>query len=192
MRILSATVDQLGTHMLLSGTRDIYTVQALEILLAHEPSLIGTAVCGGKEEQTSRGNGLAGEILLTTALSISREIGLDKSVNALKNMLASPKSKRQEDSLAKLLVESSLWISLRIWEGHYTFVKSTIRPMRNLNELVEDAECLILTDEQGKRVKAGSFSMDKFLTITAENHDQNSDGMLRSAGMDRRLKIHRI
>ncbi|KAG0062365.1 hypothetical protein BGZ89_010710 [Linnemannia elongata] len=181
MRILSATVDRLGTQMLLSGTRDIYTVQALEILLAHEPSLIGTAVCGVKEEQASRGNGLAGEILLTTALSISREIGLDKSVNALRNVLASPKSKTQEDSLAKLLVESSLWISLRIWEGHYAFVKSTIRPMRNLNELVQDAECMVLTDKQGGRVKAGPFSLDKFLTVTAGNHGQNNDEMLRSA-----------
>ncbi|KAG0378082.1 hypothetical protein BGX24_004779 [Mortierella sp. AD032] len=190
MRILSATVDRLGTQMLLSGTRDIYTVQALEILLAHEPSLIGTAICGVKEEQASRGNGLAGEILLTTALRISRDIGLDKSVNALRNVLASPKSKTQKDSLAKLLVESSLWISLRIWEGHYTFLKSTIRPMRNLNELVEDAECMILTDEQGERVKAGPFSLDKFLAITAGNHGQNNDEMLRSAG--RTMLAYRI
>ncbi|KFH65700.1 hypothetical protein MVEG_07804 [Podila verticillata NRRL 6337] len=190
MRILSSTVDRLGTQMLLSGTHDIYTVQALEILLAHEPSLIGTAVCGGKEEQTSRGNGLAGEILLTTALNISREIGLDKSVNALRNVLASPKSKTQEDLLAKLLVESSLWISLRIWEGHYTFVKSSIQPMRNLNELVKDAECMILTDEQGERIKAGPFSLDKFLKIAAENRGQNNDEMLRSA--DSMAKIQDI
>ncbi|KAG0047948.1 hypothetical protein BGZ83_007100 [Gryganskiella cystojenkinii] len=190
MRILSATVDRLGTQMLLSGTYDIYTVQALEILLAHEPSLIGTSVCGGKEEQASRGNGLAGESLLTSALSISREIGLDKSVSTLKSVLTNPKNKIREGSLAKLLVASSLWISLRIWEGHYIFVKSTIRPMRNLNELAEDAKCMISIDERGDKVEAGPFSLDKYLAGTVDNLSQVNDETLRSAG--RTMLAYRI
>jgi len=189
MRILSATVDRLGTRMLLSGTCDIYTVQALEILLAHEPSLIGTSVCGGREEQASRGKGLAGESLLTTALSISREIGLDKSVRALKDLLAGELKEnvdtaREGGSLSKMLVASSLWMSLRLWEGHYIFVKSTIRPMRDLNELVEDAKCLISIDQRGDKLEAGLFNLDKFLAGTVENLGRDNDELLRSAGIN--------
>lgn len=59
---LSTLVDQLGTQILLSTPRDMYTVQALELLLAHEPSLVGTSVAGSA--QAERGNGLLGESLL--------------------------------------------------------------------------------------------------------------------------------
>ncbi|GJJ75465.1 hypothetical protein EMPS_07823 [Entomortierella parvispora] len=195
MRILSATVDRLGTQILLSGTSDVNTVQALEILLAHEPSLIGTSVCGGREEQASRGKGLAGESLLTAALSISREIGLDKSVRALKDALTADSNKtnktaREGGSLAIKFVAASLWISLRLWEGHYIFVKSTIRPMRDLNELVEDARCMISIDQRGDRVVASLFSLDKFLAGTVENLSRDNDELLRSAG--RTMLAYRI
>ncbi|KAG0368337.1 hypothetical protein BGZ54_002130 [Gamsiella multidivaricata] len=168
--------------MLISATCDILTIQAFELLLAHEPSLIGTSVSGGKDAQASRGNGLAGESLLTTALAISRDIGLDKSLQALHDLLAGPKEKIADGQLSNLFNAASLWISLRLWEGHYIHMKAAIRPIRHFDELAKIAKCMIAIDENGDKVEGTPANLEGFVAGTIESPAQDTEKMIRSAG----------
>ncbi len=48
---------------------------AFELLISHEPGLVGTAA--SQFEPQGRGLGLASENLLTCAIQIAKELGLD-------------------------------------------------------------------------------------------------------------------
>ena len=180
---LSTLVDQLGTQILLSTPRDMYTVQALELLLAHEPSLVGTSVAGSA--QAERGNGLLGESLLAAALTIAKGLDLDKSIDNVVDLCRrtpptdANQIKHRRDSLAKHLAGASIWLSLRIWEGHFSFVNSTVRPI-DLGEINEKAEVLVAIDNSGRKIERRD--RDPFQSTEKRFPGLDEDSILRSAG----------
>ncbi|KAF9962427.1 hypothetical protein BGZ65_009195 [Modicella reniformis] len=182
MKSLSATVDRLAAQVILSSVRDIRLVQAFEFLLAHEPSLVGTAVCGDQEGQACRGNGLAGESVLANALSISRDLGIDKSFQALQRHLDQPYDKEQQHQLTELMNSASLWVSLRLWEGHYVFVRPVTRVLRDLEDLAERAKCLIAIDGAGNKVHPPTMTADGISASSIIDHGIEAEERLRSAG----------
>ncbi len=180
---LSTLVDQLGTQILLSTPRDMYTVQALELLLAHEPSLVGTSVAGSA--QAERGNGLLGESLLAAALTIARGIDLDKSIDNVAELCRRPpptkdaQVQQHRELLAKHLAGASIWLSLRIWEGHFSFVNSTVRPIE-LGDIVGKAEAMVAVDNDGRKIER--MERDPFQSTEKRFPGLDEDSVLRSAG----------
>ncbi|KAG0208877.1 hypothetical protein BGX28_000276 [Mortierella sp. GBA30] len=182
MQGLSAAVDRLGTQLILTSTRDIRIVQAFELLLAHDPSLVGTLVGGDQESQKTRGNGLAGESLLMVALYISKDLELDKSVHALHNLLNRPKETTPDGHISQLLVAASLWINLRIWEGHYVLLKPKFRVIHRLDDLARLAECMIGIDELGNKIEALPLNVTRLNLGSVINGQVEDEEKLRSAG----------
>ncbi|CDW96707.1 hypothetical protein [Sporisorium scitamineum] len=180
---LSTLVDQLGTQILLSTPRDMYTVQALELLLAHEPSLVGTSVAGSA--QAERGNGLLGESLLAAALTIARGLDLDKAIDSVVDICRRPQptdpkqAQQRRDLLAKHMAGASLWQSLSIWEGHFSFVNSTVRPIQ-LTDLTAKAEVMVAIDNDGCTIER--MQRDPFQSIEKRFPGLDEDSVLRSAG----------
>ncbi|CBQ70211.1 conserved hypothetical protein [Sporisorium reilianum SRZ2] len=180
---LSTLVDQLGTQILLSTPRDMYTVQALELLLAHEPSLVGTSVAASA--QAERGNGLLGESLLQAALTIARGLDLDKAIDSVVDVCRHPppsdpkQAQQRRDLLAKHLAGASLWQSLSIWEGHFSFVNSTVRPIQ-LGEVTAKAEAMVAIDNDGRKIER--MHRDPFQSIEKRFPGLDEDSVLRSAG----------
>ncbi|SPO29112.1 uncharacterized protein UTRI_06061 [Ustilago trichophora] len=180
---LSTLVDQLGTQILLSTPRDMYTVQALELLLAHEPSLVGTSVAGSA--QAERGNGLLGESLLAAALTIARGLDLDKALDNVNDICRRPapsdpaQAQLRRDTLTKHLAGASIWLSLRIWEGHFSFVNSTVRPI-DLSYITERAEVMVAIDNDGRKIER--MDRDPFLSTEKRFPGLDEDSILRSAG----------
>ncbi|KAF9432903.1 hypothetical protein BGZ76_010167 [Entomortierella beljakovae] len=192
MKGLSATVDRLGTQLILSSTRHIRIVQALDLLIAHEPSLVGTSATGDEDEQAYRGSGLAGEKLLSSAVGIARDLGLDRSVHAIQNHLQNQRHELQgtQNKMQDLLNVSSLWISLRIWEGHYVFFKPMNRVIRDLGELADASTCLIAIDGSGNKIE--NTISDPYGTNTEPKQSDKikEAAYLRSAG--RTILAYRI
>lgn len=182
MKSLSATVDRLGVQVILSSMRDVQIAQAFELLLAHDPSLVGTATSGDEGEQAFRGNGLAGESLLSNALLISRELGIDKSVLTLQRLLTQPKDQVQEGQLTEALNNSSLWVGLRLWEGHHIFVKPTTRVLRDLDDIAHNAKCMIAIDGSGNKIQATPVTDDGIATGSLLEHGVETEEKLCSAG----------
>ncbi|SNX87503.1 uncharacterized protein MEPE_06213 [Melanopsichium pennsylvanicum] len=180
---LSTLVDQLGTQILLSTPRDMYTVQALELLLAHEPSLVGTSVAGFA--QAERGNGLLGESLLAAALTIARGLDLDKSVDNVIDLCRRPppadeaQARQRREILAKHLAGASIWLGLRIWEGHFSFVNSTVRPIE-LGQMPDKADIMVAIDNDGRKIER--MERDPFLSTEKRFPGLDEDSILRSAG----------
>lgn len=180
---LSTLVDQLGTQILLSTPRDMYTVQALELLLAHDPSLVGTSVAGNA--QAERGNGLLGESLLAAALTIARGLDLDKSIDHVVDLTRRPpppnetQARTRRESLSTHLAGASIWLSLRIWEGHFSFVNSTVRPI-DLNELTSKIDVMVAIDNNGRPIDR--TQRDPFQSIEKRFPGLDEDSILRSAG----------
>jgi len=182
MKALSATVDRLATQLILSSTRHVQIIQAFELLLAHEPSLVGTAVSGNEMEQAYRGNGLAGESLLINALSIAKDLGIHTSVSTLQRLLHQPRDNWQQGQLTDALSNASLWISLRLWESHYIFVKPITRVLRDLDELAHDAKCMIAIDQDGNKVQESPMTVDGISTSSILDHGVETEEKIRSAG----------
>ncbi|KAG0322989.1 hypothetical protein BGZ99_002973 [Dissophora globulifera] len=180
----------LACQAILSSIRNVQVVQAFELLLAHEPSLVGTTICGGQDEQAHRGNGLAGESLLTSALRISRELGLDKAIHILHKLLESPRDETKDKHSVELLSTSSLWVSLRIWEGHYTFIKPVTRVMRDLEEEAEIAKCMIAVDDSGYKLDDRSMDTENFSASSRSVPKSEEEEKFRSAG--RTILAYRI
>lgn len=180
---LSTLVDQLGTQILLSAPRDMYTVQALELLLAHEPSLVGTSVAGSA--QAERANGLLGESLLAAALTIARALDLDKAIDNVIDICRQlqPKDRKEaqirRDVLIKHMAGASIWVSLRIWEGHFSFVNSTVRPI-DLDDITAKAEAIVAIDNDGKKIER--MQRDPFQSTEQRFPGHDEDSILRSAG----------
>lgn len=180
---LSTLVDQLGTQILLSTPRDMYTVQALELLLAHEPSLVGTSVAGSA--QAERGNGLLGEALLAAALTIARGLDLDKAIDNVADLCRRPTpsnpahAQQRRDNLAKHLARASIWLSLRLWEGHFSFVNSTVRPIE-LGDIKAKADVMVAIDNDGRKIQR--MERDPFQSTEKRFPGLDEDSILRSAG----------
>lgn len=179
MKSLSSAVDMLGSQVILSSTYDLFVVQALELLLAQDPSLIGTSLYNSNEEQAQRGHSLSGHNLLHTAIAASRELGIDKSAATLAKLLVIPsRSAAQESQIPELLLCCSLWTSLRIWEGYFVFLKSTCGVLRDLDELVEASKCMVAVDEMGNKISGSPVSAS-----TLVSHEVDSERKIRSAGI---------
>ncbi|KAF9915324.1 hypothetical protein BX616_006410 [Lobosporangium transversale] len=198
MQGLSAVVDRLGTQVIYSSICNLQVVQAFELLLAQEPSLVGTGVCGDADEQAHRGNGLAGDNVLSYALNISKSIGIDKSVGTLHKLLGEkteydPTEKAREertDQLKNLMCMASLWVSLRLWECHYLLIRPITPVFRDLNHLADDAKCMIAIDGSGNKVQAAPITTDGISTSVLKDHEVEAEEKLRSAG--RTVLAHRI
>lgn len=180
IRNLSFYVDRLGTQMLLSSPRDIHLVMAFELLLAHEPGLVGTAA--SQFEPQGRGFGLASENLLTCAIKIAKELGINE-------LVASP------NQSASRLMQFSLWCCLETWEALYAFFGKG-RPMLdslNAQHAADVRSILDNVDDQGKPIPPAPRLEDTD-GPTATSHRQmrdfcaemekrhGKDGILRSAG----------
>ncbi|SPO23560.1 uncharacterized protein UTRI_02239 [Ustilago trichophora] len=180
IRNLSFYVDRLGTQMLLSSPRDIHLVMAFELLLAHEPGLVGTAA--SQFEPEGRGFGLASENLLTCAIKIAKELGIDE-------LVASP------NHSASRLTRFSLWCCLETWQALYAFFGKG-RPMldsSNAQHAADVRSILDNVDDEGKPIPPAPRLKDTD-GPTATSHRQmrgfcaemekryGKDGILRSAG----------
>ena len=179
-RNLSNYIDRLGTQMLLSSPRDIQLVMAFELLLAHEPGLVGTAA--SQFEPEGRGFGLASENLLTCAIKIAGELRLGRDTAG------------SQDPTTRLS-HHSLWCCLRVWESLYAFLGEHFTFVDDLNarfssdiranmEGVDDNGLKLptpprLPDASGPTT--GPYhEMRKFCVEMEERHGR--DGILRSAG----------
>ncbi|KAG0032279.1 hypothetical protein BGZ81_011288 [Podila clonocystis] len=183
MKSLSSTVDLLGSQVILSSSYDLFVVQALELLLAQDPSLIGTSLHSSSEEQAQRGHSLSGHNLLYTALAASRELGIDRSASALAKILRAPsRSAIEEAQIPELLLCYSLWTSLRIWEGYFVFLKSTCSVLRDLDDLVEAAKTMIAVDGMGNKINVSPVSAEGISASTLASHEVDAERKLRSAG----------
>ncbi|SPO22231.1 uncharacterized protein UTRI_02239_B [Ustilago trichophora] len=180
VRNLSSYVDRLGTQMLLSSPRDIHLIMAFELLLAHEPGLVGTAA--SQFEPEGRGFGLASENLLTCAIKIAKELGIDK-------LVASPKHS------ASRLMHFSLWCCLESWEALYAFFGRGRPKLDSLNaqHAVDVRSILDNVDDEGRPfppaprlqdtdgpTAASHRQMRDFCAEMEKRHGK--DGILRSAG----------
>ncbi|KAG0093390.1 hypothetical protein BGZ92_005861 [Podila epicladia] len=183
MKTLSSTVDLLGSQVILSSSYDLFVVQALELLLAQDPSLIGTSLHESNGEQAQRGHSLTGYNLLHTALAASRELGIDTSASTLAKILTAPsRSATEEAQIPELLLCYSLWASLRIWEGYFVFLKLNCTALRDLDELVEAAKAVIAIDGMGNKINGSPVSAEGITASTLASHEVDVEGKLRSAG----------
>ena len=179
IRSLSNYIDRLGTQMLLSSPRDIHLVMAFELLLAHEPGLVGTAA--SQFELEARGYGLASENLLTCSIRIARELNLEGS-------------REQPDPVTRL-THLSLWCCLRTWEALYAFLGRSVTPHDDLHTQFAAGmrDVLHSVDDEGKKLPspprlqdasgptANSYhEMREFCADLEKRHGR--DGILRSAG----------
>lgn len=179
-RTLSSYIDRLGTQLLFSSPRDIHLVMAFELLLAHEPGLVGTAA--SQFEPEGRGFGLASENLLTCAIKVAKELRLDSSLTV---------SQHTPDSLARL----SLWCCLRTWDGVYAFLGEKFNIMEDLNQhfattvrrtiFCVDDSGTVLPSPPRLRDASGSIShsYQEMREFCAQSEQRlGRDGILRSAG----------
>lgn len=181
VRTLSSYIDRLGTQLLLSTPRDIHLVMAFELLLAHEPGLVGTGASHFEPE--GRGFGLASENLFTCAVKIARELRLDE---ALTQTGGEPRTR---------LANISLWCCLRTWEGVYAFLGEKIAAPQDLNiqfasTIRKELYCI---DDSGRPLPsaprlqdaggptAQSFNEMRDFCSSLETQ-LGRDGILRSAG----------
>ncbi|KAF9377333.1 hypothetical protein BGX21_003216 [Mortierella sp. AD011] len=174
---------------------DIWIVQAFELLIAHEPGLVGTYASGNESEQVYRASGLASEILLTNAISISRELELEKSIYKLRKHLTCRDGSMQERQISDLLNASSLWLNLRVWEGHYVFFRPTNRVLLDLDDLARAATCMIAVNEYGNKLETAPSNSDGAVPGSDSDSDpdsvhRNKAEKLRSAG--RTILAHRV
>ncbi|KAJ1027666.1 hypothetical protein NDA16_002005 [Ustilago loliicola] len=135
-------VDRIGLQVLVSAPKELHAAQAFELLLSHEPSLIGASV----DPTGSNSTDLAvfGESLHSSAIAIAENIGLDLTM--------SQASQEQDDSFAETpesndrlrsqLQRFSLWCSLSIWRSKLIFLNTVIRP-QDFSRLRNDAQAAI-------------------------------------------------
>ncbi|SPO40553.1 uncharacterized protein PSFLO_06035 [Pseudozyma flocculosa] len=153
-RQLSGAVDRLGTQVLVSTPRSFHTAVALELLVAHEPALVGTAAAGPSiQDQALRGRDLAGQNLVAAALNICRDVGIDEAPHRVAALLdLSARTPEQQRQVERLAASASLWISLRLWEGHYALIRPLIRPLTDLEGLSRSAQLLVRRDSVGDEI----------------------------------------
>ncbi|SPO44502.1 uncharacterized protein PSANT_02187 [Moesziomyces antarcticus] len=180
IRALSNYVDRLGTQMLLSSPQDIHLVMAFELLISHEPGLVGTAA--SQFEPQGRGLGLASENLLTCAIQIAKELGLDHA-------------HIDQPDPASMLTEVSLWSCLRVWESLFCLIAKRARFPDGLDAKLasEIREVLHSVDDHGKKLPELPGLQDSLGSASTLHHNVRTyaaqmerrigkDGVLRSAG----------
>ena len=173
---LSALVDRLGTHALLSSTRDIHIAQAFDLLLAHDPPLVGTAV---SPHQDKRSLGLAGDSLLGAALEAAHDSDVDTALSRLQ---------AGHSPSADLLAKASLWISLLLWKGHYAFLKPTVKPLEGMDTVASlaNSHLCCITDD-GRPIHPQKPTRTPHLN---KAHLPEDVALLRSSG--RTILAHRM
>ncbi|CBQ72263.1 conserved hypothetical protein [Sporisorium reilianum SRZ2] len=180
VRTLSSYVDRLGTQLLFSSPRDIHLVMALELLLAHEPGLVGTAA--SQFELEGRGFGLASEALLTCAIKVAKELKLDEGLALARHTPAS-------------LAHLSLWCCLKTWDAVYAFLDEKVMILQDLHDdfAAGVRRALFCVDDDGHSLPppprledangSTAHSFQEMRTFCAEAERKlGRDGILRSAG----------
>ncbi|KAF6767181.1 hypothetical protein PSEUBRA_003083 [Kalmanozyma brasiliensis GHG001] len=181
VRTLSSYIDRLGTQLLFSTPRDIHLVMAFELLLAHEPGLIGTGA--SQFEPEGRGFGLASENLFTCAVKIARELRLDEALT------------QTGGTSTTRLANISLWCCLRTWEGVYAFLGEKITAPQDLNRQFASTirKELYCIDDDGRSLPSAPRLQDAGGPTAQSFHEMREfcssletqlgrDGILRSAG----------
>ncbi|KAG0336733.1 hypothetical protein BG004_007917 [Podila humilis] len=191
MRSLSTTVDLIGSQLMLSSSHDVCFVQALELLLAQDPTLVGTSFHGStKEEQAQRGHSLSGITMFYAAMAASRELGLDQAASTLFKLigkkscdtLSTPLSESDQSQIPELLMRVSLWSSLRLWECYFVFLKTSITIQRDLDVLANNVKCMISVDARGSRIDATPIEQEGISVSSLASHEKDTENKLRSAG----------
>ncbi len=180
VRNLSHYVDRLGTQMLLSSPRDIHLVMAFELLLAHEPGLVGTSA--SQFEPEGRGFGLASENLLTCSIKVAKELRLERSIT-------------EPRSSSTRLSRLSLWCCLRSWEALYAFFGPTVNALDDLDTqyAIDIKYIMSRVDNEGQKLPTPPRLQDANGSTAKSFHEMREfcadlekrcgrDGILRSAG----------
>lgn len=134
-------VDRIGLQVLISAPKELHAAQAFELLLSHEPSLIGASV--DPSSPVNNDSAIFGQSLHSSAIAIAEAIGLDlvMSQNPLDGN-NDTNDKEGDDRIRWQLQRFSLWCSLSIWRSKFTFLNSVIRP-HDFSRLRHDAHLAI-------------------------------------------------
>lgn len=137
-------VDRIGLQVLVSAPKEFHAAQAFELLLSHEPSLIGASVDPSGEGTASTDSAVFGQSLHSSAISIAEAIGLDHAMSQASQNDANPAQPRSQDQdrVRSDLRRFSLWCSLSIWRAKFIFLNSVLRPL-DFSRLRRDAELAI-------------------------------------------------
>lgn len=170
-------VDRLGLQALVAAPKHIHAAQAFELLLAHDPSLIGASFDSASIPSTQ--SAVFGESLHSSALSIAEAIGLDLVMSqsqhhhnaaAANNQANGAHSHTDDSSLRWQLQRFSLWCSLSLWRATFVFLNSTIRAL-DFSQLSRDAQLAIALVDQLKPPR------------TPSSHDDPTNETLFKAGI---------
>ncbi|KAI3489748.1 hypothetical protein L1887_46119 [Cichorium endivia] len=170
-------VDRLGLQALVAAPKHIHAAQAFELLLAHDPSLIGASFDSASIPSTQ--SAVFGESLHSSALSIAEAIGLDLVMSqsqhhhnaaAANNQANGAHSHTDDSSLRWQLQRFSLWCSLSLWRATFVFLNSTIRAL-DFSQLSRDAQLAIALVDQLKPPH------------TPSSHDDSTNETLFKAGI---------
>uniref|UniRef100_V5EXN0 Transcription factor domain-containing protein n=2 Tax=Kalmanozyma brasiliensis (strain GHG001) TaxID=1365824 RepID=V5EXN0_KALBG len=137
-------VDRIGLQVLISAPKEFHAAQAFELLLSHEPSLIGASVDPSGAGAASTDSAVFGQSLHSSAISIAEAIGLDLVMSQAYQNGAKPTQPRSQDHdrARSDLRRFSLWCSLSIWRAKFIFLNSILRPL-DFSRLRRDAEAAI-------------------------------------------------
>ncbi len=162
-------VDRLGLQALVAAPKHIHAAQAFELLLAHDPSLIGASFDSASVPSTQ--SAVFGESLHSSALSIAEAIGLDLVMSqshhhhnpAANNQANGANSHTDDSSLRWQLQRFSLWCSLSLWRATFVFLNSTIRA-QDFSQLSRDAQLAITLVDQLESPRTPSSQHDDSTT----------------------------
>lgn len=141
-------VDRIGLQVLISAPKELHAAQAFELLLAHQPSLIGASV--DPTGSNSAHSAVFGESLQSSAIAIAEGIGLDLAMTQASQEReddSNVETAESNDRLRVQLQHFSLWCSLSIWRSKFVFLNSVIRP-QDFSRLRNDAQIAIKLVDQ--------------------------------------------
>ncbi|SPO29125.1 uncharacterized protein UTRI_06074 [Ustilago trichophora] len=131
-------VDRIGLQVLVSAPKQLHAAQAFELLLSHEPSLIGASV--GPSGHSATDSAVFGESMHSNAFAIAQALGLDLAIDDASQVADDAHLDAQERDLRlrSHLQRFSLWCSLSLWRAKFLFLNSVIRPY-DFSRLPQDA-----------------------------------------------------
>ncbi|PWY98613.1 hypothetical protein BCV70DRAFT_201932 [Testicularia cyperi] len=175
-RRLCRLIDQLGIQLLLGLPREISLVMAFALLVQHEPGLVGVSMWQGSQD--IGGFSMASENLLTCALMVARQLGIDQPPDA--------RCSSRSASTSTQMAHASLWFSLRILEGHYAMLGQT-KALRDMDDATAIKHLLLHVDDEGRPLELTPVTPSTELSDIQEGFARlerhlGRTGILRSAG----------
>ncbi|SPO29807.1 uncharacterized protein UTRI_06074_B [Ustilago trichophora] len=131
-------VDRIGLQVLISAPKELHAAQAFELLLSHEPSLIGASV--GPSSHSATDSAAFSESIHSNAFTIAQALGLDLALAEASQDAddAHLDAQERDRRLRSHLQRFSLWCSLSLWRAKFLFLNSVVRPY-DFSRLPQDA-----------------------------------------------------